>query len=185
MIVIGYFTDEKYGRLARRMGRSAEEVGLTCQLYSFEDLGSWQLNVNQKPKAILRALQEYPDQDVLYVDADAVFRQYPKELEAVDKDLAVWFHGPWSVSGTVFVKNRPGGREIVEAWIKECDAHPDQHDDAVNLYEVLKRLGRTRAHRLPPSYYWMADSMRARFPTAVPVIEHFNVGEHTFPDPRQ
>lgn len=185
MIVVGFYTDARYRRYAERMARSAEGFGLATKLYEKPDTGSWQRNVHHKPAVIFRALVEHQGQDVLYVDADALFRSFPSVVRECPKDMAVTFDEFRPVSGTVFVRNRPGGWEIVQAWLAESLRVQDQHDDVVNLAAVVERLGKTRVWHLPQTYYWIARSMRPRFPTAVPVIEHFNVGEHTFPNPEK
>lgn len=184
MIVASYFTDDRYKRYAERLASSASRIGLASVLYPMPDSGSWQRNVNMKALVVQRALAEHLLDDVLYVDADAVFRKYPTELDAVERDLAAVFCQGRPISATLLIKNSLGGRDIVRAWVEECDKHQDQHDDVVNLHAALLRLGGKRAIHLPPSYYWDEREMRSRFPKAEPVVEHFNIGEHTFPAPK-
>lgn len=179
MIVGTYYTDERYKAYADRLAVSARAVGLECRSVSVPDTGSWERNVNLKPKAILELLAATKE-DLLYIDADAELRALPLLASSHDRELACVFVQGRPVSATLFVRNSPGGRQIVKAWAEECEAHPDEHDDVVNLAAVLRRIGGKRATYLPPSYYWHEKTMRPRFPTAVPVVEHFNVGEHTF-----
>jgi hypothetical protein len=181
--VVCYHTGGRYKPLAEQLARSATAVGLSGYIYEMPDLADWKLNVQQKPQVMLRALADFPGEDILYVDADARFWKFPSELLTCQKDMAAFFHHYKPVSATLFLKNNESGREIAREWAAECEKRPDQHDDIVNLHAALQRLGKTRAQALPPSYYWNKE-FRARFPMSEPVIEHFNVGEHTFPNPQ-
>lgn len=181
MRVVGYFTNDRYKAYAEHMAESARAVGLECTLYPKEDRGDWKLNVGLKPGVVFRALVEHPSEDILYVDADAVFRSFPEAVKDCPKDIACHFYQGRPISAVLFVKNDAYGLQIVEEWLKEAVAHPDQHDDVVSLHNALERLGGSRALHLPPSYYYRQEFTARKFPGAIPVVEHFNIGEHTFP----
>lgn len=170
MIVVSFFTNEKYGRHAVEMSKSAARVGLErVHVYHREDLGTHVRNVSHKPKVILQALQEHR-QDVLFVDADTRFHQHPTLLFQTDAEFACYFHRKdYCWAGTIWVKY-PHGRRYVEAWQEACDSGAYRLTRYA-LYPALQTIPDRRVLHLPPSYSWAPIMMRSRFPGARPVIE--------------
>lgn len=182
MIVVTYFTDRKYKAYADKMAASAKKVGLFTAAFAMRNTGSWKKNVYLKPHVVMKAMLAHPSQDILFVDADAEFRRFPKELVGTDWEFACYFDGPHRpVSGSVWIANTERGRKLVQAWADGCDRGEDLNEDFHWLRVALETaVPQLRVGQLPPSYFWLEEHMRPRFPTAEPVIEHFIIGEHSF-----
>ena len=176
MIVVSFYTNDKYKAMAERMKASAERVGLNVHLYDYssEDTSGWCNILYLKPHVILRALDEHK-QDVLWVDADTRFRQHPTELFRMTGDpyIACYVEGKkYLWGGLMWVRNAEGGRQIMELWKEENLKFPKGLDDH-NCYHAIRRAGLgEKVFRLPPAYQWNGKMSQYRFPGAVPVVEH-------------
>lgn len=181
MIVVTYFTDRKYRIFARRLQESCTKWALHCALYAERDTGSWEKNVYRKPHVIMKALNDYPSEAILFVDADASLVAYPQELVMNDWDVACYFDGPRRpVSGTVYLKNNERARSFVAEWARGCDKGNHENEDYHWMRLALEKSYGIRVGHLPPAYFWVERTMRGRFPMAVPVVNHYTIGEHTF-----
>jgi hypothetical protein len=94
MIVIGYYTpNNDYKELAEGMKTSVEAQGLHCYIEERPNLSSpempkpmpWVLNCSQCGFFIRDMLNKFND-DILYLDADAVMLRYPILLPLRDKN---------------------------------------------------------------------------------------------------
>lgn len=181
MIVVSYYTNRKYKTMANALQDSCKAVGLHCAIFAVRDTGSWKTNVYQKPHVIRKAMDAYPCEDILFIDADALVRRYPKELIATDWEVACYFEGMnLPVSGTVFLANTDRVKAFVDEWARGCDRGEDLNEDFHWMSQALQKFPMLRIGYLPPSYFWKEKEMRGRFPTADPAVEHFTVGEHSF-----
>lgn len=181
MIVTTYYTNKKYRDYAFRLRDSCKELGVHCAAYMCPDQGNWEANVYQKPHMVRKAMNGYPLEDVLFIDADAVLKRYPMDVINTDWDMACFWNGPnLPVSATVFVANNARGRAFVDEWARGCDRGEHRNEDYHWMYHATQAVQGLRIGHLPPAYFWVEQDMRPRFPTAAPVVEHFLIGEHTF-----
>jgi len=178
MKTISFYTNAEYKELAERMKYTGERVGLDVHLYdlSKETVDqSWGKILFWKPHLVLRAMEEFQGQDILWVDADVQWQNHPTLLFQVpdDKCVACYVEAMrYLWGGLLWVRNSDGGRDMMRAWIAENEKAPDGLDDHNAFWAFMKGGYRGRIHRLPPTYCWTEVVMRRRFPTAVPVIEH-------------
>lgn len=181
MIAVTYHTNRKYKAMSQRLKESCDALGLHCAIYQEKDTGTWEGNVYRKPHVVRKALIAYPNEDVLFVDADAMFRRYPLELVGSQWEVACYFESSgYPVSGTVFVSNTERARLFVDAWCEGCDRGEGKNEDFHWMAKALRSVPYLKVGYLPPAYFWKEKEMRGRFPTALPVVEHYTVGEHTF-----
>lgn len=171
---ITFWAGDGYQRWAKGLEASARAHGVPLKVYAADDTGDWQKNTLQKATYILKALEEFPGEDILWVDADCSFLQFPSLFNALDGfHYAVYTEGVevTSINGSVaFFRNIPAVHAVVRLWQAENLLCPNTADDH-NLMAVLKRTGMARVHRLDPAYCWHERWMRARYPGAEPVIE--------------
>jgi hypothetical protein len=182
-LTIAYFTKgNKYESLSQNLRQSCESFGIPLNLNPIEDLGSWEKNTHYKAKFILDCLQNF-SQDLLYVDVDAVFRQFPNLLETLDCDLAYRTENfKWrkneALSGTIFLRNNERITEFVKSWISLNEATPAARFKP----ETWEQANMQRAHilskdlkyyNLPPEYTFVFDHTKRMYPNLKPVIEHF------------
>ncbi len=183
MRVISYYTNEFYRDQALALASSAEAVGLSVTLYAEPHADAWWKNTNRKCEVVRKALLEAGDEPVLFQDADTRFLAYPELLYHVDADFALFFITPSKQGvpsgGTLWFNGRRA-LPLVEEWCRNVRARPHLDDDAFNLKGAIQTI-RPSIYHLPPAYNWDEASMRTLYPGAVPVIQHYFVGEHDYP----
>lgn len=142
-----------YRKAVVRCRRKARAFGLDCHIYDLGNLGlgtpwevtnhtfqsngyyctvgSWRTRALHKPGIVLDALLKYPDQDILYLDADAeLVGPWPD----VAADLAVTVRRPDEAAartkeeatmmgevnaGVIYFANRPAVHDFVRRWGEE------------------------------------------------------------------
>jgi hypothetical protein len=179
-----YTADTGYEREVERLLASAEAFGVPLVAYAVPNRGSWRLNLNDKSAVILHALDEWPDRDIVFLDADAVIRSYPRLFDELSEsrahDLAACFFEESRLergellSGTLWVANTAAGRGIVERWDRYARKHPEiRHQKALAVVLGAGRPGEPgeRIYRLPRAYTRIFDHPGMR--GVEPVIEHF------------
>ena len=186
-LVTFYTTGTGYETEVRRLLDSAAKVGLECHAYAYEPTGTWRGNLNYKSMCILRAMADYPDKDIVFVDSDAIIHRWPVLFDELSSDrrhdMAAHFHpyiqsvgGGSLLSGTLWFANTDRGREIVEQWHEIGIAHADiRHQHALNLaiHEMRAAGVEVRVYTLPREYTLIFDYYRGDRRPKEPVIEHF------------
>lgn len=175
-LVVSYFTDGFYEREAFELLRSCQQFELDYLISEVPNLKSWEKNASFKPSFLKGIHAEYPHRDILWVDADARFRQFPS-LFVNDLVAPVGYHlwrGKTPASGTVYLRRGEGRGEILERWIQECIKSPHTSDQPP-LQKVAARL--ESIILLPVEYCWIYDvnpmtMKKGTQPTSRPVIEH-------------
>lgn len=182
ILVIAFYTDKKYEKLARRLAASAKRVGVTCWTQRLKNLGSWQKNTLQKPGFIRRMMNKFRNvNEFLLVDADAVLKAKPISFS---EEFAVYRFRPsklhhsdaWHnlgilLNGTIYMRRGQFTDAVLLLWGKENREHPERLDQK-NLATVLARADSKRLRCLPPEYCWVERIMRPLKKDATPVIVH-------------
>ena len=171
-VYIVYFTTgTKYQLEADECIKTLKQFGLKFKCYEVPNFGTWQKNTQHKAKVVRYALNDNKE-NIVYLDADARIRQYPKLFDTLDADMGCHFRrGRELLSGTVFFKNCPACHMVVNDWIEENKQHPDLWDQKT-LHAVVLRYqaeGKLKVENTPPAYTQIHDSM-AHY--GAPVIEH-------------
>lgn len=178
-IVCAFYTkDTFYEEEAKELIETADRFGLKYDIRGYESRGTWVRNASIKPEFIHAMLLEHPDDNILYVDVDARFRQYPSLYDDFNGDIGVHYRekkraqkGRELLSGTIFLRNNEAVRKLVKTWIDYQQAQQNTWDQRVLdqvIEEHAKALG-VRVVNTPPQYTQIFDSMRECGP---PVIEH-------------
>lgn len=168
-IVIGFYTaDTPYEKEIKQLVRSCQAFGIHCHTESYTSRGSWVRNAAIKPEFILKMMESHPDKNIVYLDADARIKKYPKLFDTLDADIAIHFrNGKELLSGTIFIGAK--AKSLIQAWAEAQQKQIDTWDQKV-LAEVLKTWRKPiRIVRLPPTYCQIFDTMRN---AGDPVIEH-------------
>lgn len=182
-----YTTGTGYETEAKRLVASAGKLNVPLRVYEYPPAGTWRENLNFKSESILRAMDEFPGTDIVFVDCDAIFHRWPKlfdELSAAGNyDIAAHFHpyrgsvnGGSLLSGTLWFRNGPEGRRLVEEWHRIGAANPDiRHQHCLKLaVNELRAAGEpVRVYRLPREYTLIFDYYKGTTRPKAPVIEHF------------
>jgi hypothetical protein len=119
-------------------------------------------------------LNIYPDQAIVYLDADAIVRSFPILFDEIDADIAVHYYDNKKrnfkelLSGTIYLGPTANAKKLVQLWIDVNKEFPEQWDQK-NLDIAIKRMPELKVVELPPSYCLIFDLMKDQGPA---VIEH-------------
>ncbi|MCU0916948.1 MAG: hypothetical protein MUC88_20660, partial [Planctomycetes bacterium] len=177
-MVVSFFTpDDIYRNHAAGLRASCEQFGIEHDIEELKGTGDWPSNVKMKAPFILRKMNEHPDRNIVWIDADGRVRQYPKLFDELDCNVAChWRKGTELLSGTMFFGNNPDTARMIEAWLVEQSKYT-MFAEQRSLDAMLKRGGGWRVVDLPASYTLIFDSMRYLGP---PVIEHLQASRQAY-----
>lgn len=168
-IVAFYTKNTPYEEEIKNLESSINNLGLTYHLEEYEGQGSWVLNCGLKSTFIWEMLHKFPDEDLLYVDADAIIHKRPQASVMQGDICAHVCEGGELLSGTIFFKNNERTKKLVREWITKQKKDPNKWDQKT-LQEVIAvhgpRIG-IIFKELPPTYTKIFDQDWGE-----PVIEH-------------
>jgi len=176
-IVIGYFTKNTfYEKHAGVFIKSLERLNIPYHVEGVDNLGSWHKNTSYKPTFIKQMLKKFPDKNIVYVDCDAEFMEYPVLFDELDCDIAVHnfdrrYHPnikteAWEIlSGTIFLRNNETVYALVEKWERKCQDAPMTWDQ-----KHLAKLIGINYYDLPGEYCKIYNLMKH---IKNPVIVHY------------
>jgi len=184
LIVSHYTFDTGYEQEVKNLIASLERWGLDYEIEGIKSLGNegkvqaWRRNSNYCSQLVQKMLARHPDKDILRVDADAVFQRYPDLFlqDDFDADVAAHVHDfRWRsqelLGGTIFFKNTPNVRWLVENWAWECMVNRPKQRNPDLLKDIIdKKKFNIKFVELPETYCKIFDIMRD---VKEPVIEHF------------
>lgn len=181
MKIISMFTAGLYEREIKRLGKSLDAIGIEYHFDQVTDHGSWHHNVSQKADTISKAHTRFPNEKLLWVDADAYVHEDVRPfLEALDCDFAAfWLNGRLQ-SGTMLFSGSHLSRELAIRWVKFNAVCRSENGGAcpgggqANLHYILDNAppAELKTLELPPDLCYIFDLFKERFPDAVPKIEH-------------
>jgi len=176
MIIISYYTkNTPYEQEVQKLKSSLQKFNLIYNIFCVENLGSWIRNVQQKPRVIYDALYKFK-QDILYVDADAVFCNIPTifpikcDFAAHIMDKALWKQNIKNrthslMSGTLYFPFKKIVFDIINNWQRECIKTPQKWDQRC-LERIYKNYD---FYNLPVEYCYIDKTM---WGIDNPVIKH-------------
>lgn len=172
-IVAFYTWSTPYEGMIEDLRKDCRDWGLNWKFVPYPNTGRWVRNAGLKPIFIQSMMEEFPDENIIYVDADARIRQFPTLFDDFDGDIGVHYHrGQELLSGTIFLRNNAKVRKLVDRWVNQQRSTPDVWDQKV-LDRVIKADAKTlgiKVTNLPPTYTQIFDTMKH---LGQPVIEHF------------
>jgi hypothetical protein len=176
-IFISFYTrGTGYEKEARRLKDSLWRFSLRNDIQSVESTGDWIRNAGMKPKFVRQMMDKYPENPVVWIDADAVIKTYPVIFDKIIDDFACHFRnkpghmGGELLSGTLYFSNTPESRRLVDLWIKEQENAPKMWDQQTLRRAWEKWKGNT--HKLPVEYCHIFDDKLTK-QKITPVVEHF------------
>jgi hypothetical protein len=193
MIVTCYYTQgTPYEHEANECRKSAEAVGLVCDVRGYPHPGNWIKANLLNAQHILAVRRDHPGEPVLYVDADARFETVPTWLLDLEQqrpmpDLAVYYlpvglafapvrGQPELLTGTTWWGPGLCSTAILEAWaVLNTLPEPRRGCDQLNLYWLLKACEGKGLNiaALPAEYVWIPDiSPQQHLQHGPPVIVH-------------
>ena len=185
-VISFYTTGTGYEEEIKSLEESLIRFGVDYHFFPCEPKGSWRENLNYKSWCISEAFNMFPDQDIVFIDADGIMRKYPilfdKLSETKEYDVAATFHkyAPRSgdadelLSGTLWFPNNQKGKDLVDAWHKVGLENPNiRHQKCLrHAIDGLQNNGyNINVYRMPFEYTYVFDY---RYPVKrQPIIEHF------------
>jgi hypothetical protein len=166
-VICSFYTLD-YAESAMRLRASLDRFGLEYRLQKIEhktrDYADWQKRTFFKADFVKNMLEQYPDKDIIWMDADSEVMQYPELFGNIPGNLAARiYQGRKLVSSTVYFKNCPEIKGIVDEWI-ELNAKPREkfecQREQMNLQEVIERAdGKVKFVNLPKEYGHIFDDV--------------------------
>jgi len=162
-VICCFFTDTYFDH-AMSLKSSLDDFGLNYYFKRVADAGYWEANTRIKPHFVLECLERFPQKDVLYLDADAMVKKPLNYFNHIDADVA--FYKTKGLPGmshdylasTMFFKNTPATRQLVEQWIAEQVDGKRTQVDQDSLDEAMNKLESTlRIEPLNPGYIKIFD----------------------------
>ena len=162
-LVCCFYTDS-YRDHALSLKQSLDNFNLNYYFKEVEDAGYWEANTRIKPHFILECLQQFPEKDVLYLDADALVKKPLDHFNHITADVA--FYKTKGMPGmshdylasTMFFKNTPNTIKLVQQWIAEQVNGKRTQVDQDSLDMAMEKLGNTlTVEPLNPGYIKIFD----------------------------
>jgi hypothetical protein len=151
-VVVSFYTEKTpYADEVKKLAASAERFGLNCWIKGAPNLGSWEKNCQYKAVFIREALDQFSD-DVVWVDADAVFEQIPTLFDELTCDIAYHYleYRKELLSGTLFIKNNEKMRASLDQWIALNKTNNEW--DQKNLQQIVEQDNTLQCDILPEAY---------------------------------
>jgi hypothetical protein len=187
-IVVGFATENTPYELelSTHLLPSLEKLNIPHYIEIVENKGSWLKNVAEKPAVIYRALEKFPDKNIVVLDADSELLEYPKLFNEIPEeyDLALhildwdtWYlnnsHIKEVLSGTMWIRNNERMKTICKLW----------YDKTIQSYmweqkilaEVLEQQ-KINIFDLPLEYCYinsLPDGKEPHIKIENPIIKHF------------
>lgn len=138
-VISGYTFATPYEQEIKDLEAGLKRFGIPYKFYGYHSTGDWTRNTMQKANIFMWAMHEYPDEDILWIDADALVKAPLTFFDNLreDADISFRYHpnpriGKELLSGTLFIRNNEVGRKLVDAWKNVTDVDWDQ--------KILQRL---------------------------------------------
>lgn len=143
MVVVTFFTPE-YKQEAEELKKTCDGFSIKLAAYPKPSKGSWVHNCTMKAEVILEALAEHQT-GVLWVDADARFRDVPSLFDRLDAyDFGCyWIPNVWNkkqnthlrpwgpdrgnealAGGTMYFNNTSKSIDLINDWREEATKNP-------------------------------------------------------------
>jgi hypothetical protein len=141
-VVIAFHTDDdRYNGYAANLRASVEALGLPYDIKQIPALGSWLKGTNYKSTFVAEMQEKYPENDLLYVDADSSFKRRPVLFDKpYPHDVGLFLRpGTELHAATIYLRSTPNARMLVKCWKALQDENPRSTDQSllqkvVNLY---------------------------------------------------
>ncbi len=177
-VIASYYTkNTEYETQIEELRTTCRRFNLEHEIVGIKDLGGWHKNTYWKSTFVLDTLKKYPDRSVVFVDADAVFRQSPILFSDFDCDFAYHYYNRKELlGGTLYFGNTKGARFVAKKWVEIDKRELKTHMPQKNLQELFNRIkNKVTWKELPIEYCMIFDCHQRYRQNLKPVIEHFQL----------
>jgi len=148
--IVSFFTiGTPYEQEIDALRKSLIDLGISSDIRGVPSLGSWDLNTKMKPIFIKEMLSKYPNENIVWLDADSVVLKYPHIFDEIDTDVAFYykttgptadrFKGKELISATMFFANTLMSEILLAMWIEE-EHKPEQPETQLIEQRALQRV---------------------------------------------
>jgi len=189
-IFISYYTKDTIYQDAinKYLIPSLKKLELEYHIYDIETLGDWKSNAIQKPIILQRALNDFPDRDIIWQDADSEILKYPNLLFNIPEEYDIALHYlNWKahygrkgddgksemLDGTVFWRNTDKVKDFILHLIHDSTKKGIDHQKTMaKMLEINKAFN---VFPLPRTYSYLntkPDGSKPAIEIENPVITH-------------
>ena len=176
-IIVSYYTLKTlYEEKARKFIGSLKKYNIPHYVEAIDNLGDWYKNTGYKPTFLKRMLKKFPEENIVWVDCDAMFFAYPNLFQTLDCNIGVYLFDTALhkrggtkfelLSGTIFLRNNEEVSCLIDNWEQECKKNPRVWDQ-----KSLEKILQNKYHKLPAEYCTIYDVMRRT--VKKPIIVHY------------
>lgn len=179
-IIASYYTKgTAYETQVQELKATLRRFNLESDIVGIKDLGDWYKNTYFKSKFVLNTLKKHPGRSVVFVDADAMFRQSPFLFSDFDCDFAYHFYNRKELlGGTLYFGNGKGAHLVAKKWVEIDERKKTTHMPQKNLQELFNAIKDEIKWKELPLEYCMIFDCHQRMQGGVKrkaVIEHFQL----------
>jgi len=189
-IVVCFATEGLYEKASKRLARSLNRLNIRYDIDIIPDRPKthsrqWTSNTHYRSTYLLEKFEQYPDESLLSLDADAVVYANPlPKLESLKCDIAIhkfnkglvrkkWRGKYEPLPGTLWLN--PTGRTMrfLRVW-RELASNPLSKGDRFCCARAIRKV-KLKVIDPGPKFTFIHDTMRIAYPRLRPIIEHMQL----------
>ena len=189
-IYVAFYTrNTPYEKEIEKLIESLEKFNLEYVIKDYECRKDWLKNIHYKPECILDVMNEFPNKNIVYTDADSVIKQTPKLFDNTKADIMAHirkerknndlFINGEMLSGTLYFANNKHVKQFVEHWVMQSNKNIGK----ITEQHLLQMMFNNKKHiklgiefeQLPAEYCCIPLLMH----NIIPVIEHHQLSRIT------
>lgn len=159
MIISGYTINTDYEQEVKDLESDLKRFNLAYKLYGYESRGDWTKNTMVKAELIQKALNEFPNEDIIWLDADAVILREPtffhdlknKEFDICCYYLKTRYNPNELLSGTIVFRNNDTVKSLVDDWVND-NSQVNWDQKILQKYVDGKYADKLKKLNLPEEY---------------------------------
>lgn len=189
-IYVAFYTrNSPYQEEIKKLITSLELFNLEYVIRDYKCKKDWLKNIHYKPICILDVMNEHPNKNIVYTDADSVIKQMPDLFNNTKADFMAHirknrknnrlFINGELLSGTLYFANNKHVKKFVENWVTQSNHNIGKITEQHLLQMMCNnnhhiKLG-VKFEQLPAEYCCIPLLMK----DVVPVIEHHQLSRTT------
>ena len=158
-IISGYTISTDYEREVKDLESDLKRFNLDYKLYGYESRGDWTKNTMVKAELIQRALTEFPGEDIIWLDADAIILKEPsffhglknKTFDICCHYLKTRYNPNELLSGTIIFRNNDIVKSLVNDWVND-NSEVNWDQKILQKYVDGKYADKLKKLNLPEEY---------------------------------
>ncbi len=168
-------------------------------IFSIPDLKNWQYNASLQPKIILDAMKTFPNDNIIWMDADIIIRENPVLFNQIPSrcDIGLNYlmceehlgiksidgHKPIPMLSTsvIYFKNSPKMISFVEEWMVKSANIQANHRKTLSQLVDQHLIDSLSFFMLPRTYAYLAEREDGFLPAVIlkePIICHFGMSRY-------